>query len=149
MYDGPSIAHDSTVCAIHLPLGTHPLNELYTWARENMKHNFIPTMLLAGSCCMAMHYKEILKTLLFCPAPIDFGKTSGTGKTTALIIGLSPTGAYPSRFVSKASYEKYADLCSSSFLPLAIDDPKSKASISDLIIARSIQRCKKCDNETW
>ena len=50
--------------------------------------------------------------------------------------------------VSKASYEKYADLCSSSFLPLAIDDPKSKASISDLIIAL-YNGAKSATNETW
>ena len=60
---------------------------------------------------------------------------SGTGKTIALAVALSPIGAYPSRFVSKATYEKYADMCSSSFLPLAIDDPKSKGAISDLVIS--------------
>lgn len=57
------------------------------------------------------------------------------GKTTALAIALSSTGVYPSRFVSKATYEKCADMCSSSYLPLAVNDPKSKSAISDLVIS--------------
>lgn len=135
LYVGPGIAHHKTACTIYLPLSTRPLQDLYMWAKENMMHNFIPTMLMAGSSCMALHYKTIIETFLFCPIPIAYGKTSGTGKTTALIIGLSPTGAYPSRFVSKASCAKYADMCSSSYLPLAVDDPKSKNVISDLVIS--------------
>lgn len=135
MHEGRGIAHHSTACSIVLPLSTRPLHDLYLWAKTNMLHNFIPCMLLAGSCCMALHYKRIIETFLFCPVPIAYGRASGMGKTTALIIGLSPTGAYPSRFVSKASYEKYADLCSGSYLPLAVDDPKSKSAISDLVVA--------------
>ena len=100
---GPGIAHHKTACTIYLPLSTRPLQDLYMWTKENMLHNFIPTMLMAGSSCMALHYKTIIETFLFCPIPIAYGKTSGSGKTTALIIGVSPTGAYPSRFVSKAS----------------------------------------------
>lgn len=99
-----------------------------------MNHNFIPTMLVASSCAMAVHYKTILNTIMFCPVPLAFSDSSGTGKTSSLIIGLGPTGAYPSRFVSRASYEKYSQLCATSFLPLGIDDPKSKVSISDLVI---------------
>ena len=79
----------------------------------------------AGAGAMALYYKRTLDSFLFCPIPIAYGMTSGTGKTTALAIALSPTGTYPSRFVSKATYEKYADLCSSSYLPLAVDDPIS------------------------
>ena len=135
VYEGPGIAPQSSACPIKLPLSIEPLRELFTWARENMHQNFIPCMLLAGSCCMALHYKTILNKFLFCPIPIAYGKISGTGKTTALSIGLSPLGAYPSRFVSKATYEKYADLCSSSYLPLGIDDPKSRGAISDLVIS--------------
>ena len=95
----------------------------------------MPSMMLAGACCMALHYKQIVRKFLFCPVPIAFGKTPGTGKTTALCCGLSPLGVYPSRFVSKATYEKYSDLCCSSYLPLGIDDPKSKSAISDLVIS--------------
>jgi hypothetical protein len=135
LYEGPGIAHHKTACKIDLPLSTNPLQDLYMWAKNNMLHNFIPTMLVAGSCCMALHYKTIIDTFLFCPIPIVYGKASGTGKTTGLIIGLSPTGSYPSRFVSKASYAKYAEMCSSSYLPLGVDDPKSKNVISDLVIS--------------
>ena len=71
-----------------------------------MLHNFIPCMMVAGSFAMALHYETIL-------------------------VGQSPTGAYPSRFVSKASSEKYSEMCCSSYLPLAVDDPKSKSAISD------------------
>ena len=135
IYDGPGIAHHSTACKIQMPLSIDPLRSLYMWARENMCHNFMPCMLLAGTCCMALHYKKILSKFLFCPVPIAYGKTPGTGKTTALCIGLSPLGVYPSHLVSKATYEKYSDLCCSSYLPLGIDDPKSKSAISDLVIS--------------
>ena len=140
LYEGPGISHHSTACSIQLPLSSSPLQDLYAWAERKMHHNFVPCMLLAGAGAMALHYKRILDTFLFCPIPIAYGKTSGTGKTTALAISLSPTGAYPSRFVSKATYEKYADLCSSSYLPLAVDDPKSKGAISDLVISRATMK---------
>ena len=87
---------------------------------------------LAGCRCMALHYST---SVLFCPIPVAYEKACGTGKTTALVIGLSPTGAYPSRFVSQATYAKYSDMCSSSYLPLAIDDPKSKNVISNLVMS--------------
>ena len=51
------------------------------------------------------------------------------------MVGLSPTGAYPSRFVSKVTYQKYTHMCASSHLPLGIDDPKSKTAVSDLAIS--------------
>ena len=135
LYEGPGIAHHSTACSVQLPLSTSPLQDLYAWSKTNMHHNFVPCILLAGAGAMALHYRRILKSFLFCPIPIAYGKVSGTGKTTALAVALSPMGAYPSRFVSKATYEKYADMCSSSFLPLGIDDPKSKGAISDLVIS--------------
>uniref|UniRef100_A0A1X7U1G3 Uncharacterized protein n=1 Tax=Amphimedon queenslandica TaxID=400682 RepID=A0A1X7U1G3_AMPQE len=84
-------------------------------------------MLVARSSAMAMHYKTILGTF---PVPLALSEKSGTGKTSSIIIGLGPTGAYPSRFISHASYEKFSELFATSFLPLGIDDPKSKVSIS-------------------
>lgn len=134
MYEGPGIAPMITACKIQLPLSTTPLVKLYSWAKTNMCHNFIPSLLVGGSCCMALHYKTILKKFLFCPIPIAYSKGSGTGKTTSLLMGLSPSGAYPRRFISKATYEKYADMCSTSFLPLAVDDPKSRTIVSDLVM---------------
>jgi len=38
-------------------------------------------------------------------------------------------GAYPQQFWSYGTKEKYASLCSSSSLPLGIDDPRSKVVI--------------------
>lgn len=135
LYEGPGIAPKDTACNIHLPLSTNSLHEVYSWAKINMQHNFIPCMLVAGSFAMALHYQTILKQFLFCPVPLAYGVKSGTGKTSASIIGQAPTGAYPSRFVSRASYEKYSEMCCSSYLPLAVDDPKSRSAISDLSIA--------------
>ena len=100
-----------------------------------MQHNFIPCMLVAGSFAMALHYQSILKQFLFCPVPLAYGIKSGTGKTSSSIIGQAPTGAYPSRFVSKASFEKYSEMSCSSYFPLAVDNPKSRSAISDLTIA--------------
>ncbi len=135
LYEGPGIAPKNAACIIHLPLCFNALTGMYLWARINMKHNFIPCMLVAGSYVMAMHYTTILKQFLFCPVPLAYGVKSGTGKTTASIIGQAPTGAYPSRFVSRASSQKYTEMCCSSYLPLAVDDPKSRSAISDLSIA--------------
>ena len=49
--------------------------------------------------------------------------------------GLAVVGCHKSRLFSKATYEKYADLCASSHLPLGIDDPKTKNTISNLTVA--------------
>ena len=133
LYEGHGIAHQSSACLVNLPPTIDPLRQWYAWAKQ---HNFVPCMLLSGSCCMALYYKTIVDTFLFCPIPIAYGRTSGTGKTTALSIGLGPTGSYPSRLLSKATYEKFADLCSSSYLPLGVDDPKSQSIISDLLSIR-------------
>ena len=47
--------------------------------------------------------------------------------------------------MSKATYEKYADLCSTSYLPMGIDDPKSKGTICDLVISLF----ERSYDETW
>ena len=65
IYKWPGIAHQSIACPIKLPLSIKPLYDLFVWAKENMKHNIIPCMLIAGSCCMALHYKTILNKFLF------------------------------------------------------------------------------------
>ena len=133
MYDGPGIAPQHTACSVQLPLTTKPLHDLLQYLVTTMGHNFIPSLLVMGSCAMALHYNTILGKFLFCPVPLAFGE-SGTGKTTALRCGLSIVGAYR-RFFSKATVEKYAELSSDSCLPFGIDDPKSRAAISDLTIA--------------
>lgn len=65
--------------------------------------------------------------------PLAFG-SPGTGKTTALLCGLSLMGAQDTRFFSKLTREKVLDLCSSSSIPLGVDDPQSKTDISRLLI---------------
>ena len=134
LYEGPNIAPQCTACPVELPLTITPLTHLLQHLRVTMKHNFIPAVLLLGSCAMAMHYHTILDKFMFCPVPIAYGR-SGTGKTTALRCGLAICGSHPARFYSKASLEKYNDLCCDSHLPLGIDDPRSRAAISDLTMA--------------
>ncbi len=135
LYEGPGIALQSDACKVELPLSTDPLCNLVQHLRSTMAHNFFPALLVLGSCAMAMHYDTILSKFLYCPVPLAFSDESGTGKTTALRCGLAITAVYPSRFYSKATLEKYTELCSNSHLPLGIDDPKSRTIISDLIIA--------------
>lgn len=94
--EDPGIAHQSSTCPIKLSLSTDPLCNLYGWARENWNQNFIPCMLLAGICCMALHYRTILNIFLFCPILIAYGKMLGTGKTTTLSIRLTTLGCVKS-----------------------------------------------------
>ena len=86
IYDGPGIANQSSACQISLPLSIDPLKSLYLWAKSNRSHNFIPCMMLAGACSMALHYRQILSKFLFCPVPVVYGKK------------------FPSHLVSKATY---------------------------------------------
>ncbi len=132
LYKGPGFALQSDACKIELPLSTDPLRNLVEHLRNTMAHNFFPALLLLGSCAMAMHYNTILQKFLSRPVLIAFSNESGTGKTTALRGGLAITGAYPKRFYSKATLEKYTDLSCNSHLPLDIDDPKSRSVISNL-----------------
>ena len=108
LYEGPGIALQSAACHVDLPLSTDPLCNLVEHLRLTMEHNFFPSLLVLGSCVMALHYHSILSKFLFCPVPLAFGE-SGTGKTSALRCGLAIIAAYPSRFFSKATIEKYTD----------------------------------------
>lgn len=133
LYEGPGIALQCDACEVNLPLSVEPLKNLILHMREVMAHNFHSALLLLASGAMALHYKTILSKFLFCPIPLAFGP-SGTGKTTALKCSLGMLGN-SKRFYSKATIAKYTQLCSSSCIPLGIDDPKSQAAISDLTIA--------------
>ena len=135
LVSGRGIAPQSTACPIPKPLSLRPLHKLFKWLERNMKHNFIPTVLVIGGCAMAMHYLKLAKKCMFCPVPLAFGYKCGTGKTTALRCGLSVVGAYPNRYFSRGTYQKYLDLCTESFLPLGVDDPKTNTAISDLTAA--------------
>ncbi len=133
LYRGPGVAPASAACSIELPLSIHPLNVMLVQLRQIMSHNFMPCVLTLASTIMGLHYETMLEELNFCPVPLSFG-SSGTGKTTALLCGLSLIGAKESRFYSKITKEKILDLCSNSCIPLAVDDPQSKGDISRLLI---------------
>ena len=133
-YAGPSIADDSTACSIALPLNPHAILSLINHLEVMMGHNFNPMLLVLGATAMATHYSTIRDLGFHCPVPLIFG-SPGTGKTTALRSGLSLLGCTEQRMFSKATKEKYASLCSTTTLPLIIDDPRSKDSISDLVMS--------------
>jgi len=134
LYSGPGVAPNDSKCNVPLPLSTNSLPSLMNSLCNIMQQNFILSVMVLGACAMAMHYKTIINAYMFCPVPLLCGPP-GTGKTTALRCGLSMLGAYPQRFWSHGTREKYASLCSTSYLPLGIDDPRSKAVISDLVMA--------------
>ena len=134
LYSGPGVAPHQSACNVMLPLDAKALPSLITTLKDVMQHNFIPSLLALGACAMALHYNTVMKNYMNCPIPIICG-SPGTGKTTALRCGLSLLGAYPQRFWSHATKEKYVSLCSNSSLPLGIDDPRSQAVISDLVMS--------------
>lgn len=134
LYSGPGVADNSSACKIQLPLSIKGLKSLLENLKVIMKHNFFPSLLMIASFSLALHYTTIQQKFKFCPVPIAFGKP-GTGKTTALKCGLAMLGALHHRFWSCATKEMYIHLCSECFLPLGLDDPKSKAIISDLCMS--------------
>lgn len=134
LYSGPGVADHSSACKIHLPLSIQTLTPLLENLKLTMKHNFFPSLFVIASFGLALHYTTIQQKFKFCPVPIAFGKP-GTGKTTALKCGLAILGALHHRFWSCATKEMYVNLCSDGYLPLGLDDPKSKAVISDLCMS--------------
>ncbi len=139
LYSGPGIAPNDTACHIPLPLSRQdPLAILIDLAFVKLAHNFFPFADGDGKFCYGSPLPDHLSHFLFCPIPMAFGE-SGTGKTTALQCGLSIVGAHPQsrpcRFYSKGTVERFTDISSHSYLPFAIDDPKSKNSISELTIS--------------
>jgi len=134
LYDGPGVANISSFCNVSLPLSTADLSPLLNQLKTTMQHNFFPALLTIGACAMALHYVTIKKELGFCPVPIAFGNP-GTGKTTSLKCGLSMMGLLPQRLWSNATKEMFLQLCCSGYMPLGIDDRKSKSTISDLVMS--------------
>ena len=112
---------------------TVPLCNLISTLRVHFQHNFFPCILTMAAAILTLHYILMLSKLKSCPLPLAFGET-GTGKTTALLCGLSLYAAQESHFFSKVTKEKVIQLCSTSCIPLGIDDPQSKNDISRLII---------------
>ena len=83
---------------------------------------------------LVLHYQLFQKRLTFCPVPLAFGP-SGTGKTTALRCAMGMLGVSDTRMYCSITKEKIIDLCCQSTLPVAVDDPKSRGEISNLIVA--------------
>lgn len=133
LFSGPGIPSSSEGCTIELPLNSDPLRYLMNSLLIHMDHNFMPSVLTISSVILALHYQTMIKRLKFCPIPLAFGE-SGTGKTTALLSGLSLLGIQDTRFFSKVTKEKILQLLCSSGIPLGVDDPQSKGEISRLII---------------
>ena len=125
IYSGPGVALSHEACAIELPLTTDPLCCLVENIKSTIVHNFVPTIMTMASTVLALHYKTLLQTLKFCTVPLAFGY-SGTGKTTAIISGLSIIGAHESNFYSKITKDTILDLYASGGTPVGIDDPQSK-----------------------
>ena len=134
LYSGPFTAAHNTACSIDLPLRPLAIVPLVDQLEVVMGHNFFPALLVLGATALATHYSTILERFLCCPVPLVFGDP-GTGKTTALRCGLSFLGSQGKRLFSKATKEKYSSLCSSSTLPLVIDDPQSQSVIGDLVMS--------------
>ena len=134
LYSDPGVAPCDSACDVALPLDPKALDSLMIILKDVMQHNFMPSLLVLGTCAMALHYNTVIENYMFCPIPLICGSPS-TGKTTALRCGLSMLGAYPQRLWSFATKEKYFSLCSNSSLPLGIDNPKSQAVISDLVMS--------------
>ena len=133
LYAGPGVADSMSACNISLPLTAEPLGPLLNQLMCITKHNFFPSLLMIGSCAMALHYNTVKDKLGFCPVPIGFGNP-GTGKTTALKCGLAMMGLLPHRLWSNGTREMFVQLCCAGYMPLGIDDPKSKAIISELVM---------------
>ena len=133
LYCGSGIAPTNEACNIRMPLSLAPLSRLVNWLKLNMHHNFMSSIITVAATVLALHYKLFLNHLRSCPVPLAFGE-SGTGKTTVILCGLSLLGAHDSRFYGKLTIEKILDLCSSSCIPLGVDDPQSKNDISRLLI---------------
>ena len=132
-HSGPGIPLPSEQCTIQLPLSTDPLRSLVNSLFLYMGHNFMPAIMTISSVILALHYQSMLKKLKFCPIPLAFGE-SGTGKTTALLCGLSMLGIQEFRFYSKVTKEKILQLLCYSGVPLGVDDPQSKGDISRFLI---------------
>jgi len=133
LLEGPGVAKPGDAIPVEVPLNSQRLEPLVQALRSILKHNFFPGMLVLGACAMSLHYEAILSKFLNCPVAVAFGP-SGTGKTTALRGGLAIVGAYPNRFFSRGTKEKYLELCCESTIPIGIDDPSVQKDIDSLIL---------------
>ena len=137
IFSGPGVASNTEQCSIELLLTTDPLCSLMETLRDCMSYNFMPCVMtlvptMAStlvSTILSLHYQSMLKKLKFCPVPLHSGI-----QAIALFCSLALLGANDTRFYSKITKEKALSLCSTSSIPLGVDDPQSKGDISRLII---------------
>jgi hypothetical protein len=88
---------------------------------------------------MAFHYEQVCSIWSGCPVVVAFGPPE-TGKSTAIIIGLSLLGIEESSKYVSGSTAFFLERCCSSTLPFGIDDPpkpNSKTTIDpgDMIVS--------------
>ena len=127
------MASKADQCAIELPLTTDPLCSLMGHLQNHFQHNFMPCVMTMAAGVLCLHYETMLKKWKNCPIPLVFGN-SGTGKTTALLCALALYGAQDTHFYSKVTKEMVLHICSSTGIPIGVDDPQSKNEISRLMI---------------
>ena len=87
IFNGPGIAPPSKQCMIKFPLSTAPLINILVELECLMKQNFFPTVTMLGAMNLVLHYSELLDNLKFCPIPLLYSKSSGTGKLAILCPG--------------------------------------------------------------
>lgn len=102
------------------------LMDLFIQARVCLKHNFIPALLVIAGAAMSFHYTQLVKTYGGCSITVATG-SSGTGKTTALKLGLSLFGCSNNNMFVKGTNRGFLERSSISSLPYGIDDPKLKS----------------------
>ncbi len=132
VFTGHGVARDTDQCSIELPLTTDPLCT-HGMPEGSLWAHFYAMCLDNGSDQSRPSLSIDAEEVEVLPGTPAYGQ-SGTGKTTALLCGLSLYGACSTHFYSKITKEKVLQLWSSSGVPLRIDDPESRNVISRLII---------------
>ena len=98
-----------------------------------MQHNFYPCVLTMAGTILALHFQSFIQRMKSCPITFAFGD-SGSGKTTALHCGLGLLGADDLRFFRELTPAKVMQLCSTTNVPLGVDDPDTKGNFSKILI---------------
>ena len=132
VFEGSGVAADSQQCSITLPLTTQPLR-LLEMLRNHMENNFFPSVLTIAGAVFALHYHTFMAKLKSCLVVIAFGP-SGAGKTMALQCSLALLGAADLRFFHGLSPARIIQLCSTTSIPLGVDDHDSKAGFRKVIM---------------
>lgn len=133
IFSGKGVASQCDQCNLPLSLSTKPLTRMLEILKTTMKHNFFPYILMMTGTVMALHYTTFIRTMKCCPITLGYG-SSGTGKTTALHCGVALFGADDLRFYREATLATISHLCSTTNVPVGLDDLDSKGAFSKVII---------------